>query len=123
MHIYVIVTSPCEHNNYTDPPIVAIEPSESPKYVSVDGILRLYCTADGYPHPTVQWYQNDTLIKQRNPAESYLVPTTSNHTTVYTCVASNAIGNTTYTASKNVTVIVQGSKRYEIQMVLLLYCS
>ena len=107
MHTYVYA-SLCEHN-YTDPPIVTIEPSESPNYVSVNGTLWLHCIAHGYPHPSVLWYQNGTLIKQQHPAEHYLVPTTSNHATVYTCVASNAITNITYTASKNVTVVVQGT--------------
>ena len=111
MYTYAHVSLLCEHN-YTDPPIVAIEPSQSPNYASTNATLWLHCIAHGYPHPTVQWYQNDTLIKQQYTAGHFLVPTTSNHATVYTCFASNVIRNATYSTSKNVTVIVQGNKRY-----------
>ena len=87
-----------------------MEPSQSPHNVSAGVTLSLRCIAHGYPHPKVQWYQNDTLIKQQHPGEYYLVPTISSHTTVYACVASNTIGNTTHTASKTITVVVQGNK-------------
>ena len=92
----------------TDPPSITIDPPQSPYVVAVGSRLPLYCTAYGLPLPTVQWYINNSPTNQ-HPPEFYLVPTTSAHTTVYTCVATNNAGNITHTVSKNITVIVEGN--------------
>ena len=91
-----------------DPPIISIDPPQSPYNVTVGSRLQLYCSAHGLPLPKVQWYINDSPINQQ-PPESYLVPTVSPHNTVYTCVATNNAGNITHTVSKNITVYVEGT--------------
>ena len=92
----------------TDPPCISIDPPQSPYRVTVGFRLTLYCSACGLPLPTVQWYINDSPANHQ-PPEFYLVPTTSAHTTVYTCIATNNAGNMTHVVSKNITVIVEGT--------------
>lgn len=93
-----------------DPPCISIDPPrQSPYIVKVGFRLTLHCSACGFPLPTVQWYINGSLNTKR-PPEFVLVPTTSAHTTVYTCVASNNAGNMTHIVRKSITVIVEGSK-------------
>ena len=93
----------------TDPPSISIDPPQSTYRVTVGSRLPLYCSAHGLPLPTVQWYVNDSAANQQ-PPEIHLVPTTSPHTTVYTCVATNNAGNMTHTVNKNITVIVESMK-------------
>jgi len=91
---------------------VTIDPSDSLQVVSNGTRLFLYCEAEGYPVPTIQWFSNDTLIAQQ-PSLLYRVPTEFSHTTKYTCVGTNNAGNMKNTAKFSVTVMVEG-KLYAI---------
>ena len=92
----------------TDPPIVSIEPLQSPLIATVDELVFLRCIAHGYPLPKIQWYKSNVSIEQGS-SEYYLVPTMSSHTAKYTCVASNSFGGISHNASASITVIIQGS--------------
>ena len=92
-----------------DPPVVSI-PNESPYVTNVGSLVILYCRATGKPIPTVQWYKDDATV---NPVPSlfqqtFIVPTTTSHTTIYTCKGTNYAGNVKHTTSANITVIVKG---------------
>jgi len=90
---------------YTDAPRVRITP-HGPKYtVSVGTTLYLYCIAKGLPAPTIQWYENNTLIPQQT-SPLHLVLTNIPHLTLYTCEAKNSAGNMENTAHANITVLV-----------------
>ena len=73
--------------------------------MKVGDTLSLYCRASGLPDPTVKWYEGSQPV--RSVVEQVLeVPTESPHTTVYTCIGSNRIGNRT----SNITVIIEGTQ-------------
>ena len=89
-----------------DPPLVSIS-SQPSLMVKVGAQLSLYCTAQGLPNPTVQWYKGSqpVILKANALLQLLNVPTQSPHTTVYTCIGRNRIGTT----PANVTVIVEGT--------------
>ena len=91
-----------------DAPVVSISPP-SPHRVCVGDFVLLLCNAKGLPVPTVQWYQGSTTVKPvpELSEQVYYVPTSTPHTTLYTCVSRNMAGGTTHTATLNVSVIVQ----------------
>ena len=66
----------------------------------------LLCDAEGLPTPTVQWYKGNRAIGDLSE-KIYYVPTTTPHTTVYTCVSRNKAGGEIRTVKMNITVIVQ----------------
>ena len=86
-----------------------ISPSKSPHRVAVCTQLLLYCAAEGFPTPTVQWYSNGVLLHplQQPYQQLYLVPTDSPHTTVYTCIGRNRFKGIDHFSQANVTVIVE----------------
>ena len=89
----------------TDPPMINITKGSS--YLTTVGEnLTITCKAEGLPTPTVQWYKNDTVIKDSAnvSVQELNVITTFPHTAVYTCVARNYLNTT----NENVTVTVQG---------------
>ena len=91
----------------SDAPIISISPP-SPHKVDVGDFLLLLCNANGLPSPTVQWYQGKNPIGARALTEKiHYVPTTSPHTTVYTCVSTNNAGGELRTVKADITVIVQ----------------
>ena len=90
---------------YADAPRITIDPPQSPNTVDVGERLLLYCIAEGFPIPTIHWYQNDVLIpRQSSPV--YVASTSFPGTTVYTCEGTNNAGNMKNVARANVTVIV-----------------
>ena len=93
---------------------ISIDPSSvhivntSPYKITVGSLAILYCASTGKPITRVRWYKNHTPV---NPFysllyQSYLIPTNTPHTTVYTCKGWNTIKNTRYTSSANITVVV-----------------
>ena len=97
---------------YIDAPRIAIDPTQSPHTVNVGERLILYCTAEGFPIPTIQWYKNNVPILQK-PPQSYLAASTNTPgTTVYTCEGKNNAGNMKNTANANITVIVKSMYVY-----------
>jgi len=91
---------------YTDAPRIAINPSQSPHIIPVGERLFLYCMAEGFPIPTIQWYVNNTSTPlQSSPL--YLASSDAPGTTVYTCEGRNNAGNMENVAHANVTVIVK----------------
>ena len=117
------ICSHCCFTSYcTDAPIVSISPP-SPRKIDVGDFLLLLCNAEGLPTPTVQWYKGDDAIGDHDLSEKiYYVPTTTPHTTVYTCVSRNKAGGKTRTVNANITIIVQRkSYRYIILLILLLW--
>ena len=95
---------------FTDAPIVSIFPSHSPHTVSVGTNLFLNCKADGVPSPTVQWFSRRQAVVYYAQVyqQSYLVPTDTPGTYMYTCEGSNYAGNVTQRTHQNITVIVKG---------------
>ena len=92
-----------------DAPLVSIV-NESPYVTDVGSLATLYCRATGNPAPKVQWYKDDTAVHP-NPKpfqQSLTVPTSTSHTTVYTCKGINYAGNMKHTNYANITVIVKG---------------
>jgi len=84
--------------------------------VKVGTNLSLYCTAHGLPNPTVQWYKGSQPIKSEKKA-FLKVPTQSPHTTLYTCIGRNTIGNT----PANITVIIEGMQNYVVTLPNMFY--
>lgn len=90
-----------------------------PSYtVGKGGTLNLYVAASGTPAPTYQWYRNTTnsnvngtIINDATSA-TYSVPTETQNTYYYYCVATNAAGSsaTSNVATVNVTdpILVTG---------------
>ena len=76
---------------------------------NVGSVAVLYCKVTGKPTPTVQWYEGGFPV---NPMQAFLVPTDTPHTTVYTCVGINYVGNKKHTRSANITVIVEGKLNF-----------
>ena len=95
---------------YTDAPRVSIYPRKSNYKVSVDTKLFLYCIAKGLPTPTIQWYENNTLIPQQT-AVLHEVLTDTPHVTLYSCEARNNAGNIKNTARANITVTVENRSK------------
>ena len=91
-----------------DCPVVSI-PNESPYTINMDSLAVLYCTADGRPIPTVQWFENnDAVTPLPSPyQQQFIVPTNTPHTTVYTCKAINRPRNRKCVRSASVTVVVE----------------
>ena len=83
---------------------------QSPYTVSVGDTVSLWCRAIGLSTPTVQWYQNDKPVKSHAEplVQVFEVPTSTPHTTVYTCVARNFTAIDDHNITANITVIVQG---------------
>ena len=92
---------------YVDPPRVSINPANSPHMIYVGKTLFLYCIAEGFPIPTIQWYKNHTSVPQQL-SQVYLASTDTPGTTVYTCEGKNNAGNMENKAHANITVIVEG---------------
>ena len=88
-----------------DAPRVTIDPPESPYTVNVGERLLLYCIAEGFPIPTIRWYEKNVLIP-RQSSPFYLVSTNVPLTTVYTCEGRNIAGNMRNIARANITIII-----------------
>ena len=84
-------------------PIITIDPQHPQLVIHVGDSLRLFCTAKGLPIPEILWYKGSAPILQPLP-QLYLVPTKFPHSTNYTCVATNKVGN----ESSSIFVIVEG---------------
>ena len=91
---------------YTDAPRISINPFQSPYTVNVGERLLLYCKAEGYPIPTVQWYENNASIPQQT-SQTYIVSTDTSGTTVYTCEGKNNAGGMQNIAHASITVTVK----------------
>ena len=91
-----------------DCPVVSIA-NESPYITRVGSLTILHCTVTGRPIPTVQWFKDDTaVIPIPFPyQQSFVVPTVTSHTTVYTCRAMNYPGIHKCMRSANITVAVE----------------
>ena len=76
--------------------------------VNVGERLLLYCIAEGFPIPTIRWYENNVLIP-RQSSPFYLVSTNVPLTTVYTCEARNNAGNMRNIVQANITIIIDES--------------
>ena len=76
--------------------------------VNVGTKLVLYCTAEGFPIPTIQWYKNNASIPQQS-SPFYLASTDTPGTTVYTCEGRNNAGNMENAASANIIVTVKST--------------
>ena len=92
---------------YADAPRITIDPLQSSHTVNVGERLLLYCIAEGYPIPTIQWYENNTLIP-RQSSPFHLASTNAPGTTLYTCEAMNNAGNMINIARENIKVVVKG---------------
>ena len=92
--------------HHTDVPRVTINLTRSPYVVNIGTKLVLYCTAEGLPIPTIQWYKNNISIPQQS-SPFYLASTDTPGTTVYTCEGRNNAGNMENVASTNVIVTVK----------------
>ena len=90
----------------TDAPRVSIYPHGSNCTVNVGTKLLMYCTANGLPTPTVQWYENNVAIPEET-SPLYIAPTNTPHVTLYSCEAKNNAGSIENTAYANIIVTVQ----------------
>ena len=95
---------------YTDAPRVSIYPQKSNYKVIVGTKLFLYCIAKGLPTPTIQWYENNTLIPQQT-AVLHEVLTDTPHVTLCSCEGTNNDGNIKKTARVNITVTVENKSK------------
>ena len=93
---------------YLDAPRITIDPPQSPHMVNVGERLLLYCIAEGFPIPAIQWYKNYALIPQQS-SQVYLASTDIPSTTVYTCEGKNNAGNIQNIARASITVIVKST--------------
>ena len=90
----------------TDAPRVSIYPHGSNYTANIGDKLLMYCTANGLPTPTVQWYEDNVPIPEQT-SPLYIAPTHTPHVTLYSCEARNNAGNIENTAYANITVTVQ----------------
>ena len=91
---------------YADAPKITIDPSQSPYMVMVGEIVLLKCIAEGFPIPTIRWYENNVLIPQQSSL-FHLASTDAPGTTLYTCEGRNNAGNMINIAQANITVAVK----------------
>ena len=106
MNKYLVSLKLILYMYYVDAPRISINPAQSPHMVFVGETLLLYCIAEGFPIPTIQWYKNHTLIPEQT-SQIYLASTDTPGTTVYTCEGENNAGNMANKAHTNITVIVR----------------
>jgi len=102
-----------------DAPAISISPP-SPHRIKVGDFLLLLCNAEGLPRPTVQWYKDKNAIGVISD-KIYYVPTTSPHTTVYTCFSRNNACGKIHTVEAKITVIVQ-CKYMFVNIIVLFLC-
>ena len=96
------------HVHAIDVPRVLIEPS-SDEVIYVGETRKIICTADGFPIPTVQLYEDHELVHSSTlPFLTWKIPTNTARIATYTCIATNYAGNKTRTNELKVTVEVRG---------------
>ena len=75
--------------------------------VTVGNVSVLICEFSGM---AVEWCKNGTGCRASNLIEKqksfFNIPTSTQHTTVYTCKVTDHVGNLNCTKSANITVIV-----------------
>ena len=93
-----------------DCPVIYI-PNESPYIINVGSVAVLYCSAEGRPIPTVQWFKNNIAVTPFASLyqQTFFVPNNTPRTTVYTCKANNYFGNRKCMRSASVTVVVESN--------------
>ena len=74
--------------------------------VKVGERLLLYCKVEGFPIPTIRWYENSTLVPQQS-LPFHLASTNAPGTTLYTCEGKNSAGNKINIARENIKVVVK----------------
>ena len=81
--------------------------NESPLMVTVGNLVVLVCRVSGM---AVEWCKNDADCHvsslNKNQESFFVVPTRTQHTTVYTCKVTDHVGNVNCTKSASITVIV-----------------
>ena len=85
--------------------------NRSPVMISVGKVVVLVCNVSGM---AVEWWENEVNVTSsrsatelnHNKKSFYIVPTSTPHTTVYTCKVIDLVENVKCTKSANVTVIV-----------------
>ena len=95
---------------YADAPRVRItvDDKQPPYIINVNETVWLRCIAEGFPIPTIRWYENNALIP-RQSFRSYNAPTHTPGKTVYTCEAKNYAGNMKNIAKANTTLQVKST--------------
>lgn len=57
--------------------------------------LLFYCTADGLPEATVEWFKgNESVNGPQLYKQMVIIYPETPHDTIYTCVAKNKVGST-----------------------------
>ena len=80
--------------------------------VKVGEPIRLQCTADGQPAPTLVWRDRNGKEHQPVNGEFVIDAADMSHTGQYTCTATNTVGTTSDTAN----VVVEPSVAAEIEV-------
>ena len=94
----------------SDSPQVIISPS-SPHTAVVGSQLKITCTANGLPTPTVQWFRSGVAVSPV-ALKSVQYSVVSSHpqlNVVYICVSKNYAGNITQTVYADIIVNVIGT--------------
>ena len=88
------------------------QPSDKVLYVNETKIFT--CVAEGFPNPTVQWYKGNQSIDSTISYnyKTLDIPTSTSHTTKYTCIATNHAGAKNRTKKLEVSVEVKGMYLY-----------
>ena len=79
-----------------DPPDIHISPSSSLYVVKPGPDIRLYCSVDGNPTPSIQWYRNGIPQHKKifGTVKEIIIPRgSSNDSAMYECVAENVINS------------------------------
>lgn len=99
------------HVHTTDVPRVFIDGSPQPpnEVIYVGKTRKITCTAEGFPVPTVQWYEDNKLVHSSTlPFSTLEITTNITRMVTYTCIATNNAGNKTHTSELIITVEVKG---------------
>ena len=100
---------------HLDPPKPRIHPNYTSYHVSIDSLVTLNCTADGYPTPTVTWYKDGISIAEPETAYSAItIKTDLVNVTEYKCVATNVAGDMKYNGEVNITVNIESMRVFVV---------
>ena len=94
--------------NFLDPPQLTMFPADSVYHIRVYTSLKLVCTAEGNPVPSVRWYKNGIPVtSHRQSFNTLSVSSNVLNSMEYRCEGINHIGKSKHIKEATITVKVE----------------